>query len=387
MGAYLAGTGNVRDTIPAYCNHYIKRIAEFYRQNRYQFGHHRELENTYYKLNPEAPGFQRDIRSELFPPKKMKREYERMRNIVDDRDRAITESHLALMAEALGMPDSAMVHYDDALAILPDNQRIRYNRAALSFKTQDFSAAIYDLQVVDTFPALVMTISAWISLGEYDRAKELLDDAPDVPEFIELRGIVSILEGDVESSIGHFQQAMELRGSQTDINNLLSAVYARYYTDRIEIGYVPVRRTGLGGSSWLEWPLPQRYISSYFGWRPNPIETNWMKRVEQMEYHSGIDIPAGGGEPVHAAADGVVWESSTYENAGESIYVRHDNGWFTCYYHLRERLVEKGDPVKKGDVIGLVGSTGRSTGNHLHFGLYDRNWKPVNPLLLYLTGY
>ncbi len=394
LAAYNAGTGNVRDSIPSYCNHYINRIAEFYRQNRYRFDHHRELEDAYYKLNPEAPGFSRHTRSSSFPMTKMKAEYERIEEdcatMIDDRDRSIVEGHLALMAESLDLPDSALAHYNEALSIVPDSERIRYNRAMLLFKRQDFQAAIDDLVYVDTFDAMVMRISCRISLTEYDRARKLIEDAlitqPDAPELYELKGVASILQDDVESSIGFFQRAMDLRGSQTDINNLLTSFYARYYRDRIEIDYVPVRRSGFAEASWLDWPLPQRYISSYFGWRPNAIETNWMKRLEQMEFHSGIDIPAGKGEPVHASADGIVWDSTIYDASGESIYIQHDNGWFTCYFHLSSRMVEKGDRVKKGDVIGLVGSTGRSTGDHLHFGLFDRNWKPVNPLL-YLTGY
>ncbi len=393
LGAYLAGTGNVRDTIPSYCNHYINRISEFYRQNRYQFEHHRELEDQYYRLNPDAPGFSRESGSVSFSKKKMRRGYDRIRrdvDMVDERDRAIYYGNLALMAESLGIADTAMSYYDTALTIFSDEQRIRYNRAVLRFKQGQYTAAIGDLDQVETFPARVLTISAWISLGDLDVAQGLIDELfrsnPTSIELIELSGIVALLRDEVELSIWYFSQAVAKRGSQIDINHLLVSKYAWYYGNRIEVDYGPVRHTGFLGDSWLEWPVSERYISSYYGWRPNAVERDWKKRLEKMEFHSGIDIPAATGEPVRAAADGVVWISTTYDMSGESVYIQHENGWFTSYYHMDKRLVEKGDHLKKGDVIGMVGSTGRSTGAHLHFGLFDRNWKPVNPLL-YLTGY
>lgn len=97
-----------------------------------------------------------------------------------------------------------------------------------------------------------------------------------------------------------------------------------------------------------------------FGYRMHPI-----KKV--MKFHSGQDFGAASGTPVGASADGVAnvrWDPDGY---GKYIVVTHQNGMSTLYAHLSATLVVKGQEVKKGDVIGLVGSTGGSTGPHLHF--------------------
>ena len=83
--------------------------------------------------------------------------------------------------------------------------------------------------------------------------------------------------------------------------------------------------------------------------------------------HQGVDLPLKTGEPVRAAFDGKVRISMACRGYGQLIVIRHDNGLETYYGHLSKRMVESGDWVHSGDVIGLGGSTGRSTGPHLHF--------------------
>ena len=83
--------------------------------------------------------------------------------------------------------------------------------------------------------------------------------------------------------------------------------------------------------------------------------------------HQGVDLPLKTGEPVRAAFDGKVRISMASRGYGQLIVIRHDNGLETYYGHLSKRMVESGDWVHSGDVIGLGGSTGRSTGPHLHF--------------------
>ena len=96
--------------------------------------------------------------------------------------------------------------------------------------------------------------------------------------------------------------------------------------------------------------------------------------------HMGVDLPYPTGTPVHAAFDGKVRVSMYYKGFGNVIIIRHENGLETVYGHLSKRLKEPGDWVHAGDVIGLGGSTGRSTGPHLHFetryqGLaFDPQW-------------
>lgn len=124
----------------------------------------------------------------------------------------------------------------------------------------------------------------------------------------------------------------------------------------------------------MTWPLPgYSRLTSYYGTRPDPFGT------PTQEYHSGIDVPAPKGTKIVAAYDGEVAWSYYSSSAGNWVGIDHGDGIYTVYMHMSKRLVSEGEKVKKGDVIGLVGSTGRSTGNHLHFGV-RKNGKYVDPL-------
>ena len=99
---------------------------------------------------------------------------------------------------------------------------------------------------------------------------------------------------------------------------------------------------------------------------PGPVHSSF--KVRKRRPHNGCDLPLHTGDPVKAAFDGVVRFSSGSNTGGYGnlVIVRHSNGLETYYGHLSKRLVIPGEPVKAGDVIGLGGSTGRSTGPHLH---------------------
>lgn len=120
------------------------------------------------------------------------------------------------------------------------------------------------------------------------------------------------------------------------------------------------------------WPLPNYYtISSEYGYRIHPI-------YGYEEYHSGLDIPAPRGTNIIAAASGTVAWAYKSSSAGNWIGIDHGNGLYTVYMHMSAFAVSAGDYVNAGDVIGYVGSTGWSTGNHLHFSV-RLNGQYVNP--------
>ena len=121
------------------------------------------------------------------------------------------------------------------------------------------------------------------------------------------------------------------------------------------------------------WPsAASRYISSYFGMRLHPI-------YGYYRMHNGIDIAAAGGTNILAAESGRVIESTYNSGYGNYIVIYHGNGYSTLYAHASKRIAKVGDYVSRGQVIALVGTTGNSTGNHLHFEVrVDGN--PVNPL-------
>ena len=124
------------------------------------------------------------------------------------------------------------------------------------------------------------------------------------------------------------------------------------------------------------WPT-KGWLSSRFGYRISPF-------TERKEMHKGIDISSRLGTPVIAPADGVVISSGRNGSFGKMVSIRHGNGFLTKYAHLQKILVKKGQAVKRGEKIGLVGKTGRSTGPHLHYEVHLKG-VPLNPLR-YIVG-
>lgn len=113
-------------------------------------------------------------------------------------------------------------------------------------------------------------------------------------------------------------------------------------------------------------------ITSDFGLRHDPFEGD-------IRDHRGIDIAARRGSPIYPIDDGTVVFSGWHGGHGKTVIVRHDDGTETVYAHADALLVDAGQQVKVGDKLGLVGSTGRSTGPHLHFEV-RRGGVPIDPL-------
>ena len=131
--------------------------------------------------------------------------------------------------------------------------------------------------------------------------------------------------------------------------------------------------SGSSSSSGYSWPVyGHTYISSYFVDRINPV-------TGKAESHSGIDIPAPAGTPVHAIASGTVAWAYRSSSAGNWVGITHGNGIVSVYMHMSGFNCKEGDYVSAGAVIGYVGSTGQSTGNHLHLSI-RKNGVNVNPL-------
>ena len=119
---------------------------------------------------------------------------------------------------------------------------------------------------------------------------------------------------------------------------------------------------GYDGSGFAN-PAPSyTVITSEFGWRKDPF-------TGLKAYHNGIDMAAAEGTPIVAAYTGIVGEAGYNKSMGNYIYVEHGDGLRTIYLHASKLYVKKDDIVIKGEVIGAVGSTGRSTGPHLHFSV------------------
>lgn len=119
------------------------------------------------------------------------------------------------------------------------------------------------------------------------------------------------------------------------------------------------------------WPA-RGFITSEFGWRKDPL-------TGVTEFHEGVDISGYYGSPVYAAAEGVVIEAGNDAGYGKVVVIDHGYGIVTRYGHLSRVYVSVGQKVKKGGVIGAIGSSGKSTGPHVHYEVRI-DGVPVNPL-------
>jgi murein DD-endopeptidase MepM/ murein hydrolase activator NlpD len=122
------------------------------------------------------------------------------------------------------------------------------------------------------------------------------------------------------------------------------------------------------------WPIYGR-IRSGFGWRRHPI-------TGRKVFHKGIDIPSWIGAPIKAAADGVIKYAGWSGTYGYVVIIDHDFGYRTIYAHASQLLVKKREAVKKGQIIAQVGTSGLSTGSHLHYEVH--HWRKVIPPTDYL---
>jgi|TARA_B000000557_G_scaffold28901_1_gene21170 murein DD-endopeptidase MepM/ murein hydrolase activator NlpD len=119
----------------------------------------------------------------------------------------------------------------------------------------------------------------------------------------------------------------------------------------------------------LSWPITGSYVSSGYKWRRLGGTTS---------FHGAIDIPSSTGTPIKAAAGGVVIVARYYGAAGRTVFIDHGGGMTTLYFHMNKIYVSVGQTVVTGDVIGSVGTTGRTTGPHLHFEVRLKNPSSVN---------
>lgn len=122
-------------------------------------------------------------------------------------------------------------------------------------------------------------------------------------------------------------------------------------------------------------------ISTWYGYEPNPLGSG-------IRFHKGVDFAMAGGSDIYAVASGVVTTAKYSSSYGYYVVILHNDGTSSLYAHARKLLVEKGDRVTQGDVIAYVGTTGWSTGNHLHyeFILSDGSTR-IDPMYFYTSIY
>lgn len=155
---------------------------------------------------------------------------------------------------------------------------------------------------------------------------------------------------------GHPLSMEELQATLADLDaltdqrvDLMTVIESRLLDQKIKRSMAPSQE-----------PLADGVLGSAFGWRIDPI-------TGRSALHTGQDFPADTGTPIQAAAGGVVVVQQYHQAYGKMLEIDHGNGLVTRYAHTSKILVKKGDLVKRGQIIAEVGTTGRSTGPHLHF--------------------
>lgn len=173
-----------------------------------------------------------------------------------------------------------------------------------------------------------------------------------------------------ENDINTKEQAIEEYDAELAAQNeIIQALEAQVAAEKEELADATTPKYS-GGE--FVWPAPQyKRISDDYGWRMHPT-------LGVKKFHNGLDMAAPGGSPILAAADGKVAAAGYSSSMGNYIMIDHGGKLYTIYMHASALYVSKGAVVTAGQKIAAVGTTGRSTGNHLHFGV-RLNGEYVNP--------
>ncbi len=223
----------------------------------------------------------------------------------------------------------------------------------------------YDRKMLDEYQAT----REWTQLckDDLEAQKETLDEAKKVAEAEEANLNEMLMEKEAELSNYNTriaQQSAEIANSEAELAAeiaVIEALEAQILEEKKQLAAQQNRITYDGGM--FAWPCPGYIrITEEFGWRTNPFSG-------RSEFHSGLDMGAPAGTAILAAYDGVVVASAYNWSMGNYIMIDHGDGLYTIYMHASKLYANSGDIVVKGETIAAVGTTGSSTGNHLHFGV------------------
>jgi murein DD-endopeptidase MepM/ murein hydrolase activator NlpD len=212
---------------------------------------------------------------------------------------------------------------------MAENQRLRASTAALHQKLDGVSKQLSDFEARTKRLAIVAGLSDAVRTGLGGPAP-----APGAPA--------------------------DLAGQSALLSSRLSLLETQFSNRREKIAETPT-----------VWPV-HGAVNSGFGVRPDPF-------TGQPAFHEGVDISTPRSEPVLATADGVIVRSGWAGEYGKAIAIAHGDRYETLFGHLEQTLVAEGQRVRRGDRVGLVGSTGRSTAPHLHYEVHV-DGHAVNPL-------
>ena len=175
-------------------------------------------------------------------------------------------------------------------------------------------------------------------------------------------------ENRVRSKMAADDKAL-IAGIQRNVDSLMDDALTREQIFTALLGFLKEKKSILAATPSL-WPV-MGWVTSEFGRRINPFGNG-------QEFHKAIDIATKYGRAIQAPADGIVTEVAYHQDVGQMIQIDHGHGISTFYGHLSKAIIRAGATVRKGDRIGYVGNSGRSTGSHLHYAVM-LNGVAVNP--------
>ncbi len=232
------------------------------------------------------------------------------------------------------------------------------------------------LSIVLWFIGTVYVFSVAIDAFEYSRMKQKLDYYSS--QFIEMQSTMASLK----KAEDEFRRLFSLKSKEKVLENLdtsdTGSIDMEHLREQIKLSMDAVgeikdymsQQRDLYVSTPKGWPVDGN-VTSHYGRREHP-------KTGERQFHTGVDIAAEPGRPVRATADGIVSFADWSGGSGNLVALEHGFGFSTYYAHNKMVNVKVGQRVKRGDIIGYVGSTGNSTGPHVHYEVWKEG-KPVNP--------
>ena len=252
--------------------------------------------------------------------------------------------------------------------------KVLYDKRLKEFKA-NYTSVISNIDAIQS--RLKELDKQILEIEEKDKAVRTYAGMPDVDKDIRKLGIggVGLKESPVLDNLAP-AVSKEISELHLDIEKLsrqvnfelasYETIYEKVKSDINRIRHIPSIRPVSGG-----------FLNSSFGYRQDPIDN-------VRRFHQGQDITVASGTPIFSPADGAVKRAYYIGGFGNHIKLEHSSGYSTTYAHLSKIFVRHGQKIKRGDIIGETGNTGRSTAPHLHYEVHYRG-TPKNPLDYFFT--
>ena len=252
--------------------------------------------------------------------------------------------------------------------------KVLYDKRLKEFKA-NYSSVVSNIDKIQS--RLKELDQQILDIEEKDKAVRTYAGMPEVDKDIRKLGIGGVtlnkpnvldnLAPAVSKEISQLHLDIEKLSRQVNFELVsYEKIYDRVKGDIDRIRHIPSIRPVSGG-----------FLNSSFGYRQDPID-------DIRRFHQGQDITVPTGTPIFAPADGVVKRAYYIGGFGNHIKLKHSSGYSTTYAHLSKIFVRHGQKIKRGDIIGETGNTGRSTAPHLHYEVHYRG-TPKNPLDYFFT--